>query len=150
MLGGVNLYSYVQNNPVNKIDFLGLDEPGNGFGPDGTGMSDTDTSNGGGGWDVGGKFENRDIKEFPEEHVDVNVTVTDARGLFDRVRENSPVSGDNSQYDYESKVESIRENIRSGNIREAIRDLQGLPSDPGEHDMKGGSLFDTINGKKCK
>lgn len=34
----------------NKIDFLGLDEPGNGFGPDGTGMADTsdtsaDTSN---------------------------------------------------------------------------------------------------------
>jgi RHS repeat-associated protein len=50
VLGGVNLYGYVHNNPVNKIDFLGLDEPGNGFGPDGTGMSNTadtstDTSN---------------------------------------------------------------------------------------------------------
>ena len=44
VLGGVNLYGYVHNNPVNKIDFLGLDEPGNGFGPDGTGMSDTDSS----------------------------------------------------------------------------------------------------------
>ena len=45
VLGGVNLYGYVSNNPVNKIDLLGLDEPGNGFGPDGTGMADTaDTS----------------------------------------------------------------------------------------------------------
>ena len=45
VLGGVNLYGYVQNNPVNKIDLLGLDEPGNGGGPDGTGDADTsDTS----------------------------------------------------------------------------------------------------------
>ena len=41
VLGGVNLYGYVHNNPVNKIDLLGLDEPGNGFGPDGTGYADT-------------------------------------------------------------------------------------------------------------